>query len=103
MMFRGLELERKARFILGVTFGADHREVKRAYFRLAMKYHPDKNSGDKSSEEKFKAISEAYEILTSMKNLRSYVLLNCDIDFVHSHRVRSYEDWWKEAYGGFVW
>ena len=50
--------------ILGVSKSADEREIKKAYKRLAMKFHPDRNQGDKESEAKFKEIKEAYEILT---------------------------------------
>ena len=49
--------------VLGIQKGADEKEIKRAYKRLAMKYHPDRTKGDKESEEKFKEINEAYEVL----------------------------------------
>ncbi len=49
--------------ILGVSRDADEKEIKRAYRQLALKYHPDKNPGDKQSEERFKEINEAYEVL----------------------------------------
>lgn len=50
--------------ILGVSKTAEEREIKKAYKRLAMKYHPDRNQGDKEAEAKFKEIKEAYEVLT---------------------------------------
>ncbi|MCS3454532.1 molecular chaperone DnaJ [Aeromonas rivuli] len=56
--------------VLGVAKGADEREIKKAYKRLAMKFHPDRNQGDAASEEKFKEVKEAYEILTD-ENLRA--------------------------------
>lgn len=56
--------------VLGVSKGADEREIKKAYKRLAMKYHPDRNQGDAASEEKFKEVKEAYEVLTD-ENLRA--------------------------------
>src|SRR5471032_2383933 len=48
---------------LGVERTASDEDVKQAYRRLAMQYHPDKNAGSKESEEKFKEISEAYDVL----------------------------------------
>ncbi len=49
--------------ILGIPRDATQEEIKRAYRRLALKYHPDRNPGDKEAEEKFKEIAEAYDIL----------------------------------------
>ena len=49
--------------LLGVSKSADEKEIKRAYKKLAMQYHPDRTKGDKAKEEKFKEIQEAYEIL----------------------------------------
>ena len=50
--------------LLGVKRDATPAEIKKIYRRLAMKHHPDKNQGDKASEEKFKELSEAYEVLS---------------------------------------
>ena len=50
--------------VLGVPKGADKNEIKKAYRKLAIKYHPDKNPDDKSAEEKFKEAAEAYEVLS---------------------------------------
>ena len=50
--------------VLGVGKDASEAEIKKAYHKLAMKYHPDKNPGDKAAEEKFKEANEAYEILS---------------------------------------
>ncbi|MBT9557418.1 MAG: molecular chaperone DnaJ [Myxococcales bacterium] len=50
--------------VLGVARDADGKAVKTAYRQLAMKYHPDQNPGDASAEEKFKEVSEAYEVLS---------------------------------------
>ena len=50
--------------ILGVSKTAEEREIKKAYKRLAMKYHPDRNQGDKEAEAKFKEIKEAYSAIS---------------------------------------
>ncbi len=51
--------------ILGISKNASADEIKKAYRKVAMQYHPDKNPGDKAAEEKFKAAAEAYEILSN--------------------------------------
>ncbi len=58
--------------ILGVSRDASAEDIKKAYRRLAVKYHPDKNPGDKEAEEKFKEISEAYEILSDPQKRQQY-------------------------------
>lgn len=58
--------------VLGLSKTADEKEIKRAYKRLAMKYHPDRNQGDKDSEAKFKEIKEAYEILSDAQKRAAY-------------------------------
>ena len=50
--------------VLGVERGASEGDLKKAYRRLAMKYHPDRNPGDKESEDLFKEANEAYEVLS---------------------------------------
>jgi molecular chaperone DnaJ len=57
---------------LGVARGADSDEMKRAYRKLAMKYHPDRNSGDNDAEHKFKEINEAYDILKDDQKRAAY-------------------------------
>lgn len=58
--------------VLGVSSTATADEIKKAYRKLAIKHHPDKNKGDKVSEEKFKAISEANEVLKDEKKRKEY-------------------------------
>ena len=58
--------------VLGVARDADAREIKKAYRRVAMKHHPDRNPGDKAAEEKFKEASEAYEVLSDQQKRGAY-------------------------------
>ena len=57
---------------LGVSKNADKEEIKKAYRKLARKYHPDMNPGNKASEEKFKEINEAYEVLSDPEKREKY-------------------------------
>ncbi len=58
--------------VLGITKSASKEEIKKAYRKLALKYHPDKTKGDKTSEEKFKEASEAYHVLSDEKRKTNY-------------------------------
>ena len=58
--------------VLGIAREAGEAEVKKAYRKLAMEYHPDRNNGDKSAEEKFKEITEAYEVLRDPQKRAAY-------------------------------
>ena len=58
--------------VLGVDKNASAEEIKKAYRKNAMKYHPDRNPGDKQAEEKFKEIGEAYEVLSDSDKRARY-------------------------------
>lgn len=58
--------------VLGVEKTASEAEIKKAFRRMAMKYHPDKNQGDKVAEEKFKEVQEAYEVLSDASKRQMY-------------------------------
>ena len=58
--------------VLGLSKGASDEEIKKAFRKLAMKYHPDKNPGDKEAEEKFKEINEAYAVLSDAEQKSKY-------------------------------
>ena len=58
--------------VLGVSRDASERDIKKAYKRLAMKFHPDRNQGDESAAEKFKEVKVAYEILTDSQKKAAY-------------------------------
>ena len=69
--------------ILGLSKSASDNEIKSSYRKLAMKYHPDRNPGDKKAEEKFKEISESYEILKDPQKK----LHTINMDMPHSPKV----------------
>ncbi|MDR2131128.1 MAG: molecular chaperone DnaJ [Odoribacteraceae bacterium] len=58
--------------VLGVSKNADAAEIKKAYRKLALQYHPDKNPGDKQAEERFKEAAEAYDVLSNEEKRRRY-------------------------------
>ena len=57
---------------LGVEKNASEKDIKKAYRKLALKFHPDRNKGDKEAEEKFKKISEAYAVLSDKEKRKQY-------------------------------
>src|SRR3954467_14565071 len=57
---------------LGVARGASEEDIRKAYRKLARKYHPDLNPGDKSAEDRFKNVQEAYDILSDSKKRQMY-------------------------------
>lgn len=58
--------------ILDLDKGASKEEIKKAYRKLAMKYHPDRNAGDSEAESKFKEVNEAYSILSDDGKRQQY-------------------------------
>ena len=58
--------------LLGVGRSADGEELKKAYRKAALRYHPDRNPGDKAAEEKFKELSEAYQVLSDTEKRAKY-------------------------------
>lgn len=64
--------------VLGVERNADADTIKKAYRKAAIKYHPDKNPGDKQAEEKFKEAAEAYDVLSNADKRARY-----DLSLIH--------------------
>lgn len=81
--------------VLGVSKGSSNKEIKKAYKKLAMKYHPDKNPDDAASETKFKNAKEAYEVLTDPEKRQQYD------DFGHDSFVNNGQDERRYNQGGF--
>lgn len=67
--------------ILGVSKNADEKEIKFAYRKLAKKYHPDLHQGDEAAAEKFKEVSEAYEVLSDKDKRKKYDTFGSNYDF----------------------
>ncbi len=80
--------------ILGVSPDASEEEIKRAFRKLALKYHPDRNRGNKEAEEKFKEINEAYQVLSDPEKRARYDQMRA-----------AYERWRQSGMppGGFDW
>ncbi len=99
--------------VLGVSKGATPDQIKSAYRKLAVKYHPDKNKGDKASEDKFKEASEAYHVLSNAERKQNYDNFGhaafengggarggfSNFDF-SSHFSDIFEDFFGEGFGG---
>lgn len=74
--------------ILGVSKTATEDEIKKAYRKLAVKYHPDKNEGDKEAEKKFQEISEAYNVLSNKEKRSEYDNYGSDFGFGTNTRYK---------------
>ena len=99
--------------VLGVNKSSTADQIKSAYRKLAVKYHPDKNEGDKAAEEKFKEASEAYHVLSNSERKQSYDNFGhsafenggggrggfSNFDF-SSHFSDIFEDFFGEGFGG---
>lgn len=99
------EMKRKARGVLGVPDGAGIEKIRHAYWKFAKMYHPDLNGGDQSLADKFKLVSEAYEILTGEKNGGRYSMGKDEVwvpDTRPFEDEKSYWEWWKERFGDLI-
>jgi molecular chaperone DnaJ len=76
---------------LGVEKTTDADSIKKAYRKLALKYHPDKNPGDKAAEEKFKEVSEAYDILSDPDKKAAYDNLGSEQFYTRGTDGRGYQ------------
>ncbi len=81
--------------VLGVSKTASQDEIKKAFRKLAMKYHPDKNSGDKTAEAKFKEVNEAHEVIGDPEKRRKYDELGSNWN--------AYQQGGQTGGGGFDW
>ena len=77
--------------ILSVPKSASAKEIKQAYRKMALKYHPDRNAGDKKSEEKFKEAAEAYRVLGDAEKRAQYDQFGHS-EFQSSSQFRGYQD-----------
>lgn len=85
--------------ILGVSTEATEKEIKAAYKKLALLYHPDRNPHDKEAEEKFKAINNAYQILSDPLKKQQYDLLRKHPYFYQSHSYsHTYQTTYQQSY-----
>ena len=87
--------------LLGVKKSASAEEVRKAFRKLARKYHPDVNPGDKTVEEKFKAISEANDVLTDPKKRKIYDQLGFYSDNIDPAAAEAYARGGPTGAGGF--
>jgi curved DNA-binding protein len=86
--------------ILGVDKSATQDEIKKAYRKLAMKHHPDRNAGNKSSEEKFKEITEANEVLSDPEKRKKYDTLGANWNQYQHTGGQGFDDFFTNFGGG---
>ena len=85
--------------ILGVERKASEEDIRKAYRKLAMQYHPDRNPNDKQAEDRFKEINEAYQVLSDSKKRAHYDRLGSDYSTWQRRGAPGDFDW--SQYGGF--
>src|SRR5947199_9304390 len=87
--------------ILGVKKSASTEDIRKAFRKLARKYHPDVNPGDKTAEEKFKALSEANDVLSDPKKRKIYDQLGFYSDNIDPAAAEAYARGGPTGAGGF--
>jgi hypothetical protein len=100
---RGLELERKARKLLGVEEGASRAKIKRAYRKLAKACHPDLNPGDEDCHQRFMLVAEAYDILTKRSSpIHRYLLPSAQGVASTPLTEEDYREWWCDRFRDLI-
>ena len=87
-----------ARKVLGLGPSAGLKEIKRAYRSLARQLHPDTHPSDKTLADRFKIVAEAYEILTTDRNIRTRKLPNLRSHETEPPQPKPYPEWWLQQF-----